>query len=115
MVKTVLGVSHRGLRDWVIQRISAVMMAVYTIGLVGYVVCHPELTFAEWSDLFAQGWVKVATILVVLALLFHAWVGMWTILTDYVKNFILSCILKVVVLLVLAASFFWAFSILWSV
>ena len=115
MVKSVLGVSHRGLRDWVIQRISAVMMAVYTIGLVGYIVCHPELTFAEWSDLFAQGWVKVATILVVLALLFHAWVGMWTILTDYVKSFALSCILKVVVLLVLAASFFWAFSILWSV
>lgn len=115
MVKSVLGVSHRGLRDWVIQRVSAILMAIYTICLAFYIVSKPELTFAEWSSLFAHGWMKVATILFVLSLLFHAWVGMWTILTDYVKNLVASCMLKVIVLLVLAACFFWAFTILWSV
>jgi len=115
MVKSVLSVSHRGLRDWVIQRLSAIMMAVYSVGLISYILIHPNLTFVAWSQLFAHGWMKIATMLVVLALLLHAWVGMWTILTDYVKNFVASCTLKVVVLLVLAACFFWAFSILWSV
>lgn len=115
MVKSVLGVNHQGLRDWIIQRISALIMAVYSITLIGYIVTTPELSFAEWHGLFAETWVKVATLMLVLALAFHAWIGMWTIFTDYVKNFVVCCILNVATILMLIACFFWAFMILWSV
>ncbi len=115
MVKSVLSVSHQGLRDWVIQRVSAIVMAVCSIAFVAYILLNPELSFGEWHSLFAETWIKVATLMFVLALAFHAWIGMWTIFTDYVKNYILRCVLNVGVILMLTACFLWAFMILWSV
>ena len=115
MVKSVLGVSHQGLRDWVLQRISAILMAIYSIGLIAFIVCHPGISFAEWHGLFAATWMQVATLVVILGLLIHAWVGMWTIFTDYVKNYIARNFLYFVVLIMLAACFVWALLILWSV
>ena len=115
MVKSVLSVAHSGLRDWVIQRTSAILMAVYTLGLITYIVANPELSFAEWHALFAETWVKVATLLFVLALVFHAWIGMWTVFTDYVKNYVVRAILSALTILMLIACFLWAFMILWSV
>lgn len=115
MVKSVLGVNHQGLRDWVVQRISAIVMAVYTIGFINYILINPELTFPEWQGLFAQNWMKVATLMFVIALVFHAWIGMWTIFTDYVKNYVVRCVLHVGVFLMLTACVLWALMILWSV
>lgn len=115
MVKSVLSVAHQGLRDWVIQRVSAIIMAVYSVGLVAYILSHPELSFAEWHGVFAETWVKVATLLFVLALSFHAWIGIWTVFSDYVKNYVLRALLNCIAILMLIACFFWAFMILWSV
>jgi succinate dehydrogenase / fumarate reductase membrane anchor subunit len=115
MVKTVLSVSHQGLREWAIQRASAILMAIYSIAFILYVLCHPGLSFAEWHSLFAQTWMKVASILFLLAMLWHAWIGIWTIFTDYVKPFALRTVLNFLVLLMLAACFVWGILILWSV
>jgi succinate dehydrogenase / fumarate reductase membrane anchor subunit len=115
MVKSVLGVNHQGLRDWVIQRISAILMAVYSIALVLYLLTHPGLSFAEWHGLFAQEWMKVITILFLLSLLWHAWVGIWTIFTDYIQSFVIRSILNLFVLFMLFACFFWGILILWGV
>jgi succinate dehydrogenase / fumarate reductase membrane anchor subunit len=115
MVKSVLGVSHQGLRDWMFQRISAIVMAIYSIGFIAFFVFHRDLSFAEWHGLFANMWMKVATLLVIVALLFHAWIGIWTVFTDYVKPFVLRTILNFFVLIMLAACFFWGLLILWSV
>lgn len=115
MVKSVLGVKHQGLTDWVIQRSTAVIMAIYSVGLIGYLLLHSGLNFIEWHSLFSQMWVKVATILFIASVLYHAWVGVWTIFTDYVKLPVLRCILDFIVLLMLFACFIWGFLILWSV
>lgn len=115
MVKSVLGVNHQGLRDWVIQRVSAIFMAVYTIWLVAYLVCHSDLSYAEWHNLFSNMAVKVATLIFIVCMLAHAWVGMWTIFTDYVKPFVLRCVLNFFVFLMLVACFFWGLLILWGV
>lgn len=115
MVKSVLSVHHQGLKDWIIQRLSALIMAIYTLGLIGYFVCHPNLTYADWHHLFSQNWMKVITILFILSLLFHTWIGVWTIFTDYVKSSPLRAGLNSLVLFLLFACFFWALLILWSV
>lgn len=114
MVKSVLGVNHQGLRDWVIQRITAVIIAVATIGLVGFLICHPDLSFIEWRMLFASTGMKVVTLIVILALAFHAWVGVWTVVTDYVKPALLRFVVHVAVFLTLLASFLWALLMMWS-
>lgn len=115
MVKSVLSVYRQGLRDWIIQRVSAIIMAVYTFGLLFYFVSHPDLSFAEWHALFACTGMKIATILFLACVLAHAWIGIWTVFTDYVKPFVLRAILNCLVLILLAALFIWGLLILWSV
>lgn len=115
MVKSVLGVNHQGLRDWLIQRISALFMAIYVIGLVIFLMTHPNLSYYEWQGLFAQWWMKITTLLLALLLLFHAWIGIWTIVTDYVTCSVARLVLHTVVLLALVSFFFAALLILWGI
>ncbi|MEO8963914.1 MAG: succinate dehydrogenase, hydrophobic membrane anchor protein [Gammaproteobacteria bacterium] len=115
MVKSVLGVNHQGLRDWLIQRISAVYMTVYLIALVVFLIVHPDIAYYDWQSLFAEWWMKIATMMCVSLLLFHAWIGMWTVFTDYVTCSIARLTLNTLVLLALAGFFFAALLILWGV
>jgi succinate dehydrogenase / fumarate reductase membrane anchor subunit len=119
MVKSVLSVNHSGLTQWLIQRVSVVIMSIYTIGLILFLIMHPGTTrtveFTDWHLLFTHGWMKLATLLCVLSLVFHAWVGMWTVFTDYIKLFWLRFILELVVFLALILFFFAALLIVWGV
>lgn len=115
MVKSVLGVNHQGLRDWAIQRATAMIMAVYIILFFIYLLIHPNLSFAEWHSLFAQPWMKIATLLTLISILYHAWIGIWTVFTDYIKSFFLRAVLEFFVLLLLATLFIWGVLIVWSV
>ena len=115
MVRSVLAVNTRGLREWFFQRVTAAVMAIYSVGMILYFFSHPNLDFIDWRALFSHVGMKVATILFVAAMLYHTWVGMWTVMTDYIKPFLLSMIMHVLVLLTLTACFFWALEILWSI
>ncbi len=114
MVKSVLGVNHQGLRDWVIQRVSAIMIALTVLGLGYFFLTHPAVSFLEWRMLFAPIGVKVLTLVVVLALAFHAWVGIWIVVTDYVKPALLRFLVEVLVFLTLLCCFLWALLLMWS-
>ena len=115
MVKSVLGVNHQGLTDWLLQRISAVVMIIYVVGIVLFLMTNPNLEYAVWHSLFAQLWMKVATMVLLLCLLFHTWIGIWTVLTDYIKPFVLSFVLQTIILLALVSFFFAGLWILWGV
>ena len=115
MVKTILSVSHTGLRDWMYQRLSALYLGIFFIAFIIYLMFHSDLSFAEWHTLFSSNFIKVISILFLLALMVHAWIGTWTIFTDYVKCSILRSVLNVIVLFALSASFIWGILILWSV
>lgn len=115
MVKSVLGVNHQGLTEWLVQRVSAIVMAIYFIGIIIYLAMHPQLDYATWHTLFTCTAMKIVTLLFILSLLFHAWIGVWTVLTDYVKPFVLRLSLHLIFFFALVACFFWALQILWSV
>jgi succinate dehydrogenase / fumarate reductase membrane anchor subunit len=76
------------------------------------VLINTPLTYAVWKDLFAQGWMRVATLLFAASLVWHTWVGVRDILMDYIKPDGLRLTLQVLVLLVLAGYFGWAVQIL---
>lgn len=115
MVKSVLSVNRQGLREWVIQRITAIVMAFYSIFLGYFFVTHPNLAYYEWHGLFAEFWVKIATLLFVLCLIYHAWIGMWTVFTDYIKIFWLRLLLHMVVLFALIVFLLATWLILWGI
>ena len=113
MTNRIVTGAHYGLRDWLAQRITAVIMAIYSvIALIVLLSGHP-ITYAVWRDLFAQGWMRVATLLFMASLAWHAWVGVRDILMDYIKPAGLRLTLEVIVLLMIAAYVGWTIQILW--
>ena len=105
--------AHYGLRDWLAQRITAVIMAVYTVILVVVLLGGKPISYPVWRDLFTQGWMRVATLLFAASLAWHAWVGVRDILMDYIKHDGLRLALQVLTVLLLAAYLGWAIEILW--
>ena len=115
MVKAIYSSNSKGLRDWLVQHVSAFIMALYTITLVLYLVFNPKVSYSEWHSLFECSLVKLSTIIVFFLLLYHAWIGIWTVVTDYVKCSAIRLTLYTAVLLLLMALFFALLFILWGV
>jgi succinate dehydrogenase / fumarate reductase, membrane anchor subunit len=115
MVKRVVVGAHYGLRDWLAQRVSAVIMALYTVMLAGYALAHRPLGYEQWKGMFAAGALRVLTLLFFFSLFYHAWVGVRDILMDYIKNTALRLVLEIIVIVVLVAYTIWTISILWGV
>jgi len=113
LVERIVVGAHYGLRDWLAQRITAAIMAVYTVILLAMLLGGGPISYAVWQDLFMQGWMRVATLLFAASLAWHAWVGMRDILMDYVKPAGVRLALEVAVLLVLAGTLGWTVQILW--
>jgi succinate dehydrogenase / fumarate reductase membrane anchor subunit len=105
--------AHYGLRDWLAQRITAVIMAVYTLIILYVFMTGVPLNYGVWKDLFALGWMRVTTLLFAASFAWHVWVGMRDILMDYVKPLGWRFTLEVLVLLVLASYLGWTVQILW--
>ena len=113
MVNRVVVGAHYGTRDWLAQRITAAIMAVYTVIVAAMVLMNTPLRYAGWQSLFAQGWMRVATLLFAFSLAWHAWVGVRDILMDYIKHDGLRLTLQVFTLLLLGAYVGWTIQILW--
>jgi succinate dehydrogenase / fumarate reductase, membrane anchor subunit len=107
--------AHYGLKDWLAQRVTAVILATYSLILVGFALFTKEMTYSIWSGFFAASWVKVLTLLALLALIYHAWIGVRDIYMDYIKPTAIRLFLEVVTILALIGYAFWAVIILWRV
>jgi succinate dehydrogenase / fumarate reductase membrane anchor subunit len=113
MTSRIVTGARYGLRDWLAQRITAVIMAVYSLIAVFVLISSSPVSYGVWRDLFAQGWMRVATLLFAASLAWHAWVGVRDILMDYVKPAGLRLALEVLVVLTIAAYVGWTIQILW--
>ena len=113
MNREVIG-AHYGWRGWLMQRVTAVVMLFYTIFLVGVMVSVPVLDYPHWRALWSLPLMRYATMLFVLAVLMHAWVGVRNIFMDYIKDTGVRLILYVLVIITLVAYGLWAMQILWG-
>ena len=114
MVKRVVVGAHYGLKDWLAQRVTAVVMVVYTVIFLGVLLTHAPMGYGEWKTLFTHGAMRVLTLLFFLSLFYHAWIGMRDILMDYVQATGVRLFLEVLVILGLVGYTIWTVSILWS-
>jgi succinate dehydrogenase membrane anchor subunit len=113
MVKRIVVGAHYGFRDWLAQRVTAVVMALYTVIFILSFAATKPADYTAWKAFFAQGWLRFATLLFFLSLFYHAWIGVRDVLMDYIKPAWLRLTLYVVVILVLVGCGFWAVQILW--
>jgi succinate dehydrogenase membrane anchor subunit len=115
MVKRVVVGAHYGLRDWLMQRVTAVVLVVFTLVLFIAVALQPTVDYARWQSLWSHGFVRFAALLAVISLLLHAWIGVRDIFMDYVKPTGPRLALQVLVILALVLYGAWSVQILWSV
>ncbi len=106
--------AHYGLRDWLSQRVTAGLMALYTIIVLAQVLFNKgPLGYEGWAGIFASQWMKVFTFVIIVALLYHAWVGVRDIWMDYVKSTAMRLVLQILTLCWLVGCSGWAIQILW--
>jgi succinate dehydrogenase / fumarate reductase membrane anchor subunit len=107
--------AHYGLRDWLMQRATAVVLTLYLIVLAVRIVLAWPIEYESWAGIFAPLGMKVATLIAFVALAWHAWVGMRDIWMDYVRSTAIRMLVQLATLLWLAACLVWAVQILWKV
>jgi succinate dehydrogenase / fumarate reductase membrane anchor subunit len=107
--------AHYGLGGWLAQRFTAIVMAAYTIILMVAFFGARDFSYDGWAGLYARPWMKVATLLAVFALAYHAWVGMRDIWMDYIKPTGIRLLLQVGTIVWLAACVAYAVIVLWRV
>ena len=121
MATQITSYARNGVSDWLVQRITAFILALYTMVMAAYLVTQPEVTYVAWEGFMSQAWMQVFTLLALLATCAHAWVGMWTVGTDYLREhlmgnrgnvlrriYLIGCVLITVLYLV------WGVDILWG-
>jgi succinate dehydrogenase / fumarate reductase membrane anchor subunit len=105
--------AHYGLRDWIAQRATAVIMAVYSVLLVAVLLLVRPSTFEAWQAVFANGLMKFLTFLFFVSLFYHAWIGVRDLWMDYVKPTGIRLSLHVLTITLLVGYAAWAAAILW--
>jgi succinate dehydrogenase / fumarate reductase membrane anchor subunit len=105
--------AHYGLRDWLSQRIRAVLMALFTAVLLLQLLLGGPLGYERWAGIFTQQWMKVLTFVTIVSLALHAWVGMRDIWMDYIKPVGIRLLLQVATIVWLVGCAGWAVQVLW--
>jgi len=106
--------AHYGLRDWLAQRVTAVIMVVYTVLILSAIAGLSPMDYWQWKVLWQNTLVRYATVLCMVSLLLHAWIGVRNIFMDYIKDPGLRLTLYVVVIGALLWYAVWSVQILWG-
>lgn len=106
---------NKGYNDWIVQRVSGMYMATYLITFIIILFCRNDMSYDGLQGFFALNIVKISTVLFLLSLISHAWIGMWTIATDYIKTIPIRNAFYMVVGLILVFDFLLGINIIWSV
>lgn len=114
MVNRVVVGAHYGLRDWLIQRVSAVVMVIYSVVLASYLLLQEPLNYDVWTGLFSNLAMRTFSLLFLLALFYHAWIGIRDIVMDYVKPASIRLVIHTLVVLALIVYTIWSVQILWG-
>src|SRR5690606_5245431 len=121
LMKSATGLTGSGSRDWFLQRVSAVILAVYTVVILGWILCNSGFSYEQWYGFMMTSPMKILSLLSVLSLVAHAWIGMWQVFTDYVTtrqmgpsaNGLRIVLTSAVIIAVLAYAI-WAIQIFWA-
>jgi succinate dehydrogenase / fumarate reductase, membrane anchor subunit len=105
--------AHYGLRDWLSQRVTAALMALFTLAVIVQVLLPGQMGYDKWAGIFSRQWMKALTFVVIVALLVHVWVGMRDIWMDYVKPVGARLAAQVFTIVWLVGCAGWAIQVLW--
>ena len=106
--------AHYGMRDWLSQRVTAILMALFTVlVLARLLLARGPIGYDTWAGIFAAQWMKALTFSVIVALIWHAWIGMNSIWLDYVKAAGMRLAMQAFTVIWLVSCGGWAIQALW--
>lgn len=119
MVTIVTSFGRSGLSDWLLQRVTAVI-------LLSWIICVGStllggVDYASWKAMFELTSMRIFSLLAILSLAVHAWIGMWAVFTDYVterllgpKGHAIRFCLQILCILTIFVYVVWGIQILWG-
>ncbi|MBX9474286.1 succinate dehydrogenase membrane anchor subunit [Yersinia enterocolitica] len=114
MVSNASALGRNGVHDWLLLRASAIVITLYILYILGFVVIVPDITYEIWRGFFASHITKVFTLLTLLSILAHAWIGLWQVLTDYIKPLAVRLVLQLAVVITLLVYLLYGTIVVWS-
>lgn len=106
--------AHYGWKDWLAQRVTAVIMVLFSIVIIGFFMIKGSVTYSDWKSLFHSQLFRILALLFLLSVYYHAWIGIRDVLMDYIKPVGIKLTVQVGVQLFLVACAIWSVSILWG-
>ncbi|ATA24763.1 succinate dehydrogenase, hydrophobic membrane anchor protein [Brenneria goodwinii] len=114
MVSNASALGRNGVHDWLLIRAAAIVIVLYVVYLIGFVVSADHITYEIWRTFFAMALTKVFTLLALLSILVHAWIGMWQVLTDYIKPLGLRLTLQLAIVVALMVYVIYGTIVVWG-
>ncbi|WP_114191790.1 succinate dehydrogenase membrane anchor subunit [Edaphovirga cremea] len=114
MVSNVSALGRNGVHDWLLLRASAIVITLYVIYILGFVIIAQDITYEVWRGFFASSITKVFTLLTLLSILVHAWIGMWQVLTDYIKPLAIRLVLQLAIVVTLLVYLLYGTIVVWG-
>lgn len=122
MITNVTSFSRSGLSDWIIQRVTAMVVLIYVLFITGYLLINSDLQYDQWLALNGLLPMKILNVVTVLSIAIHAWIGLWAVLTDYItvrllgpKATPLRIFLQLGMIAVVLVYIIWALEIVWGI
>jgi succinate dehydrogenase / fumarate reductase membrane anchor subunit len=109
-ITTLIG--KNGLQTWLLQRITAVVIGLYLILILGFWFTH-DVDFYAWKDFIQSVYGKPCALITLISILIHAWIGVWTVTTDYIKIFSIRLIVQISSIFALISYCYWGIKIIW--
>jgi succinate dehydrogenase / fumarate reductase membrane anchor subunit len=109
----IVSLGKTGLQDWLLQRLTALVLIAYILFLATYLCRHSPVDYQVWQTLFESIGMQIATFIVLLSLSIHTWLGLWMIVTDYIKPRALRLVVTSILVLVMLSYLIWGITILW--
>ncbi|MCG8706955.1 succinate dehydrogenase membrane anchor subunit [Brenneria sp. 4F2] len=114
MVSNASALGRNGVHDWLLIRASAIVIVLYVIYLIGFIVSANHLSYGIWRDFFSMALTKVFTLLTLFSILVHAWIGMWQVLTDYIKPLAVRLTLQLAIVVTLLVYVIYGTIVVWG-
>lgn len=76
---------RNGVQDFVTLRATALIITLFSFYMAYFFIATPVITYDVWVSLFSGIFMKVFTFITLVAIMYHVKIGLWQVLTDYVK------------------------------
>ena len=86
MVTNITSFGRSGLSDFILQRVSAVVLLAYAVCVLGFFMTRESVNHSALVDYFTSLPMQIFSTMALFSLVAHAWIGMWTIGTDYIRE-----------------------------